>query len=141
MLFWFVFVFIYSKDYENVRMCEILYVLYFAHFERFHWLIRVQILHSHLVQFQHNQSISKRWYHNVHIILTYFLFCEHNTKFLSKIIHYSILKHLLQLVLIFVLELVEFLLLLKLLWVYLLNDTIVLFKVDVKLGWGWTLIV
>ena len=141
MLLWFVFILIYCQHDKYVRMCEILNILDFAHFKRFHRLIWIEELHFHLVYFQHNQGIPKRRYHDIDIIFTDFLFRKHDADFLAKIIHNSVLKYFLKLVFILVLKFVKFHLLLKLLWVYLLDDTIVLFEVNVKLGRGWTLTV
>ena len=141
MLLGFVLVLIYCQHDKYVRMCEILNILYLAHFERFHRLIWIEKLHFHLVYFQHNQGISKRRDHDIDIVLTNFLFRKHDADFLAKVIHKRILKHFLKLVFILVLKFVKFHLLLKLLWVYLLDDTIVLLQINVKLGGGWSLTV
>lgn len=137
MLLWLGLILNYRQHNKNIRMCKILDILNFRNLKTFRRLVLPQRLHSHLVKFENHQWLTKSIDHHTYVIFAYLLFTPQYWQFFPKILHNRILKDLLKFILILVVQSVGFVDLLLLFWVNLFDDSIVLFQVNVELGWSW----
>lgn len=128
------FVLVDGEGDEDVGVGVVLDILDFGHFDDFGGLLGVEVLDFELVKFKGDKGIPEGLDHQVNIIFPKPLLSKKSRQPFPKIIHHGILKNLLQFFLIPIIQQVRRLNLLRLLRVNLLNDTIVLFEVDVELS-------